>query len=132
MPLSFANLKSLKWLDLKKNPLNSKLAAIAGNCGTDAECKQAAKQVVDVYMGEQKKAIDSLKAQEAKHKAKVQKAQEEERMKKNQEKKEKAAAKKGTFAGKKTIEIFWNLRYQSPFSINNAFSEFPEILQFPG
>ncbi|UMM25147.1 hypothetical protein L5515_005082 [Caenorhabditis briggsae] len=89
LPLSFANLKSLKWLDLKKNPLNSKLLAIAGNCGTDAECKTAAKQVVNVYMGHRQKQIDNQKAQEAKHKAKVQKAQEEEKIRKHQEKKKK-------------------------------------------
>lgn len=94
LPLSFGKLKALKWLDLKKNPLNAKLLAIAGNCGTDAECKTAAKQVVDVYMGERQKQIDTQKAQEAKHKAKVQKAQEEEKIRKHQEKKAKESGKK--------------------------------------
>ncbi|CAI2348857.1 unnamed protein product [Caenorhabditis sp. 36 PRJEB53466] len=94
LPLSFANLKSLKWLDLKKNPLNQKLAAIAGNCSTEAECKTAAKQVVDVYMGERKKTIDAQKAQEAKLRAKVLKAQEEEKIRKYQEKKQKETVKK--------------------------------------
>lgn len=94
LPLSFSNLKSLKWLDLKKNPLNAKLLAIAGNCGTDVECKTAAKQVVSVYMGERQKQVDNQKAQEAKLKAKVQKAQEEEKIRKHQEKKQKELANK--------------------------------------
>lgn len=89
LPNSFANLKSLKWLDLKKNPLNAKLLAIAGPCHSDAECKTAAKNVVNVYMGERKKAIDVQKEQEAKLRAKVQKAQEEEKIRKYQEKKKK-------------------------------------------
>ncbi|PIC39464.1 hypothetical protein B9Z55_011142 [Caenorhabditis nigoni] len=103
LPLSFANLKSLKWLDLKKNPLNAKLLAIAGNCGTDAECKTAAKQVVNVYMGDRQKQIDNQKAQEAKHKAKVQKAQEEEKIRKHQEKKKKDLEKKNEGGCEKNV-----------------------------
>ncbi|KAF1760529.1 hypothetical protein GCK72_008778 [Caenorhabditis remanei] len=94
LPLSFGNLKSLKWLDLKKNPINKPLLAIAGNCGTDAECKTAAKQVVNVYMGEKQKEFAHKKAQEAKLKEKVAKAQQEEKIRKHQEKKQKEAEMK--------------------------------------
>lgn len=94
LPLTFANLKSLKWLDLKKNPLNKNLLAIAGNCGTDAECKTAAKQVVNVYMGDKQKEVNARKAQEAKLKEKVAKAQLEEKIRKHHEKKQKEAEEK--------------------------------------
>ena len=45
LPLSFFRLKNLKWLDLRDNPLNAELKAVAGECLTEAECKQCAKNV---------------------------------------------------------------------------------------
>ncbi|CAL2037767.1 unnamed protein product [Caenorhabditis brenneri] len=94
LPLSFAKLKSLKYLDLKKNPLNPRLLALAGACNTTAECEKAAKQVVDVYIGEQLKKLEKQKDQEAKLFMKVQKAKEEEKIRKYREKKELEAKQK--------------------------------------
>ena len=45
LPLSFSKLKQLKWLDLKNNELQPELAAIAGTCVDEKECKECARKV---------------------------------------------------------------------------------------
>lgn len=46
LPLSFCHLKSLRWLDLKNNPLVPTLAEIAGPCGDTQQCQQCARKIV--------------------------------------------------------------------------------------
>ena len=46
MPVSYYQLKELRWLDLKSNPLVPTLAEAAGNCLDTKECHEAAKKVV--------------------------------------------------------------------------------------
>lgn len=46
LPLSFGDLRSLKWLDMKGNPLEADLAKAAGECQDEKECKVAAVRVV--------------------------------------------------------------------------------------
>ncbi|XP_032472207.1 leucine-rich repeat-containing protein 59 isoform X3 [Phocoena sinus] len=46
LPVSFAQLKSLKWLDLKDNPLDPVLAKVAGDCLDEKQCKQCANKVL--------------------------------------------------------------------------------------
>lgn len=50
LPLSFFRLKNLKWLDLRDNQLDPGLKEIAGECLTEAECKQCAKNVCSPRM----------------------------------------------------------------------------------
>ena len=46
LPVSFHQLKELRWLDLKNNPLVSALAEAAGDCLDQKGCQEAAKMVV--------------------------------------------------------------------------------------
>ena len=46
LPVSFHQLKELRWLDLKNNPLVSALAEAAGDCLDQKGCQEAAKKVV--------------------------------------------------------------------------------------
>lgn len=46
LPLSFGELVSLRWLDLKGNPLELELGKAAGDCQDEKGCKQAAQNVV--------------------------------------------------------------------------------------
>ena len=46
LPVSFHQLKELRWLDLKNNPLVSTLAEAAGDCLDQKGCQEAAKKVV--------------------------------------------------------------------------------------
>lgn len=43
--LSVFSLQSLKWLDLKDNPLDPALAKVAGDCLDEKQCKQCANKV---------------------------------------------------------------------------------------
>lgn len=43
--LSVLSLQSLKWLDLKDNPLDPALAKVAGDCLDEKQCKQCANKV---------------------------------------------------------------------------------------
>lgn len=43
--LSVRSLQSLKWLDLKDNPLDPALAKVAGDCLDEKQCKQCANKV---------------------------------------------------------------------------------------
>ena len=45
LPLEFSQLKQLEFLDLKNNPLEQELAAVAGTCTDDKECRECAKKV---------------------------------------------------------------------------------------
>jgi Leucine-rich repeat (LRR) protein len=45
LPVSFASLKNLKWLDLKNNPLVPALQQAAGPCITATDCAMCAKKV---------------------------------------------------------------------------------------
>jgi hypothetical protein len=44
--LSFKELKKLRWLDLKDNPLTPQLAKIAGPCVDKEDCKKCARDIV--------------------------------------------------------------------------------------
>jgi len=44
--LSFKDLKKLRWLDLKDNPLTPQLAKIAGPCVDKEDCKKCARDIV--------------------------------------------------------------------------------------
>jgi len=46
LPVSFCQLKELRWLDLKNNPLVPTLAEAAGDCLDQKGCQDAAKKVV--------------------------------------------------------------------------------------
>ena len=46
LPLSLGNLKNLKWLDLKENPLAPAVASVAGPCSNASECQTCARKVV--------------------------------------------------------------------------------------
>ena len=46
LPLGFGALENLRWLDLKDNPLEPHLAAVAGDCLDKKQCTNAAKQVI--------------------------------------------------------------------------------------
>lgn len=46
LPLSFGELISLKWLDLKGNPMELELSQAAGDCLDEKGCKAAALNVV--------------------------------------------------------------------------------------
>lgn len=48
LPLSFGELASLKWLDLKGNPLELELSQAAGDCLDEKGCKMAALNVVQL------------------------------------------------------------------------------------
>lgn len=48
LPLSFSNLKSLRWLDLKENPLELHWQQIVGPCLNAQDCRNAAKNVVNI------------------------------------------------------------------------------------
>jgi Leucine-rich repeat (LRR) protein len=45
MPTSCIQLKRLKWLDLKANPIQTLLPDVVGNCLNAEECKQCADNV---------------------------------------------------------------------------------------
>eukprot|EP00118_Oscarella_pearsei_P003839 m.15952 g.15952 ORF g.15952 m.15952 type:complete len:277 (+) comp26643_c0_seq2:336-1166(+) len=72
LPLTFSKLSNLKWLDLKGNALEDELAAAAGPCSDDKECRQCAKQVSALMRGRsatvekvKQKKLRALKAKEA-------------------------------------------------------------------
>lgn len=46
LPLSLGNLKNLKWLDLKENPLTPAVASVAGPCSNANECQACARKIV--------------------------------------------------------------------------------------
>ena len=78
LPVSFCQLKELKWLDLKNNPLVPTLAEAAGDCLDQKGCQEAAKKVVKlmtvVHMELQKKRNKEQEEIKSQH-------NEEERMK---------------------------------------------------
>ena len=45
LPLEFSLLKQLVFLDLKNNPLEEELAAVAGTCTDEQECTECARKV---------------------------------------------------------------------------------------
>ena len=49
LPVSFSQLRSLKWLDLKDNPLCPALKQAAGDCITPNDCAMCAKKVLTLY-----------------------------------------------------------------------------------
>jgi hypothetical protein len=76
LPISFCRLNALKWLDIRDNPLeDSALRVAAGDCLSDVQCRNCAKQVV-TYM------------------KKVQSDHERERQKRLKEERELEAARK--------------------------------------
>jgi Leucine-rich repeat (LRR) protein len=54
LPVSFASLKNLKWLDLKNNPLVPALQQAAGPCITATDCAMCAKKVKTSFLKHKK------------------------------------------------------------------------------
>lgn len=46
LPLSLSELKNLRWLDLKENPLTETVASVAGSCSNISECQACARNIV--------------------------------------------------------------------------------------
>ena len=67
LPLSFGDLKNLKWLDLKSNPLTAALSEIAGPCSDSEDCTKCARLVVDYY-AKLRHMIDTNRTKEEKEK----------------------------------------------------------------
>ena len=90
LPVSFAQLKHLKWLDLKDNPLCPALKQAAGDCITPNDCALCAKKVVAL--------LQSMESQLQRERQR--RFEEEERGKREQERREEAEREKvgkGTF-----------------------------------
>ena len=66
LPLSFHQLTSLRWLDLKNNQLSAQLAAAAGECLNPKECEQCARRVVQ-FMGRVKEHYDQERMRREQH-----------------------------------------------------------------
>lgn len=88
--MSFGRLTSLKWLDLKNNPLVPALQEIAGPCQDTVQCQNCAKRVVQVLADSQRRLDEERIRQEKELK--------------EQEMAEKAAAKKEQQKNKKTVK----------------------------
>ena len=61
LPLSLSELKNLRWLDLKENPLTPAVASIAGPCSDLSECQTCARNVVN-YLSQMKITIEIEKS----------------------------------------------------------------------
>lgn len=94
LPLTFCRLNALKWLDIRDNQFkDGGLLAAGGNCLSDAECRNCAKQVV-VYMKrvqsdherERQKKLKEQREQEAMLKAEEEREQQRKRAEKKAEK----------------------------------------------
>ena len=48
LPESFGDLKSLRWLDVRDNPLSAAIKKEAGDCLDDKQCKTCALRVCEV------------------------------------------------------------------------------------
>lgn len=57
LPLSLSELKNLKWLDLKENPLTEAVASVAGPCSNMRECQACARNIV-TYLSNVKLVIE--------------------------------------------------------------------------
>ena len=70
LPVSFSNLKKLKWLDLKDNPLDTSYKKHVGDCLDDKQCRQCAKNVVaamkTILANREKKRQKKIEAQQSK------------------------------------------------------------------
>lgn len=60
LPLSLSELKNLRWLDLKENPLTPSVSSIAGPCSNAEECKNCARNVVE-YLNNVKRSVEEEK-----------------------------------------------------------------------
>ena len=84
LPVSFAQLKHLKWLDLKDNPLCPALKQAAGDCITPNDCALCAKKVVAL--------LQSMESQLQRERQR--RMEEEMRGKREQERREEAEREK--------------------------------------
>jgi len=57
LPLSLSELKNLRWLDLKENPLTEAVATVAGPCSNMRECQACARNIVS-YLSNVKLVIE--------------------------------------------------------------------------
>lgn len=57
LPLSLSELKNLRWLDLKENPLTEAVASVAGPCSNMSECQACAHNIV-TYLSNVKLVIE--------------------------------------------------------------------------
>ena len=101
LPVSFAQLKHLKWLDLKDNPLCPALKQAAGDCITPNDCALCAKKVLQLFSGvfvrnnNCRKVVALLQSMESQLQRERQRRMEEEmRGKKEQERREEAEREK--------------------------------------
>lgn len=60
LPLSLSELKNLRWLDLKENPLTEAVAMVAGPCSNLNECQACARNIVK-YLSTVKLLIEEEK-----------------------------------------------------------------------
>lgn len=60
LPLSLGELKNLRWLDLKENPLTEAVASVAGPCNSTRECQASARNIV-AYLSAAKTFIEDEK-----------------------------------------------------------------------
>lgn len=60
LPLSLSELKNLRWLDLKENPLTPAVASVAGPCSNLKECQACARNIV-AYLSQVKLTIEEEK-----------------------------------------------------------------------
>ncbi|RLU26824.1 hypothetical protein DMN91_000621 [Ooceraea biroi] len=60
LPLSLSELKNLRWLDLKENPLTEAVASVAGPCSNMRECQACARNIV-TYLSNVKVIIEEEK-----------------------------------------------------------------------
>ncbi len=63
LPTTLGNLKNLKHLDLKSNNLGHKFAEIVGSCQNEAQCQQAAKNVLKAFSSSQSDSDKKKKQQ---------------------------------------------------------------------
>ena len=57
LPVSCSQLKSLKWLDVKGNPLRSDFKKAAGDCLNFKECEAAARNII-VFLKQLQSAME--------------------------------------------------------------------------
>lgn len=55
--MSLSELKNLRWLDLKENPLTEAVASVAGPCSNMSECQACARNIV-TYLSNVKLVIE--------------------------------------------------------------------------
>lgn len=123
LPLSFCELKNLRWLDLKNNPLVPAVAKIVGPCLDAQQCQQSARATVQ-FMAEMKQQVEDEKARLREVEIKVIEAQQEKekQQKKRNERKKAAKAKKKEMNKKeseKDVKAYEKQKEDKPNHVNS-------------